>query len=332
MRDADAGVLQNLAEPKRRRSSYALPLERAEVRKKSSAGGLDLREVEYLAGVDAAAGSQEELRRPHNDSILKRIPGDAEATTVLVGAVGFLDQPTIAFVRLAQGILMPSITEVPVPVRFMFILLGPSGADLDYHEVGRSISTLMANPAFHSIAYKADDRRELLSAINEFLDDSIVLPPGDWERQALLPFEELRAKSEMIRRRKRDALERKRAAGEAPAPLDEKKALLAAEAGLPAKQPDEPLARTGRLFGGVVRDMRRRYPHYASDFRDALNGQCVAAAIFMYFAALSSAITFGGLLAEKTYGNIGISETLVSLALRLLYTLQQYSYCVFLQV
>lgn len=304
--------LQNLADPRRRRSSYALPLERAEVRKKSSAGGLELREVEYLAGVDAAAGSQDELRRPHHDSILKRIPGDAEATTVLVGAVGFLEQPTIAFVRLAQGILMPSITEVPVPVRFMFILLGPSGADLDYHEVGRSISTLMSNPAFHSIAYKADDRRELLSAINEFLDDSIVLPPGDWERQALLPFEELRAKSEMIRRRKRDALERKRAAGEVPAPLDEKKALLAAEAGgLPSKEPDDPLVRTGRLFGGVLRDMKRRYPYYLSDFRDALNGQCVAATIFMYFAALSSAITFGGLLAEKTYGSIGISETLV---------------------
>lgn len=49
-----------------------------------------------------------------------------------------------------------------------------------------------------------------------------------------------------------------------------------------------------------------------SDFTDALNGQCAAATIFMYFAALSSAITFGGLLAEKTQGQIGISETLVS--------------------
>ncbi|CAH0577697.1 unnamed protein product [Chrysodeixis includens] len=304
--------LINLSDPRRRRSSYALPLERAEVRKKSSAGGLELREVEYLAAAAAAesAGSQDELRRPHNDSILKRIPGDAEATTVLVGAVGFLDQPTIAFVRLAQGILMPSITEVPVPVRFMFILLGPSGADLDYHEVGRSISTLMSNPAFHSIAYKADDRRELLSAINEFLDDSIVLPPGDWERQALLPFEELRAKSEMIRRRKQNALDRKRAA-DLPAPSDEKKALLAAEAGLPEKEPDDPLSRSGRLFGGVIRDIKRRYPFYVSDFKDALNGQCLAATIFMYFAALSSAITFGGLLAEKTYNTIGISETLV---------------------
>lgn len=95
-----------------------------------------------------------------------------------VGAVDFLEQPTIAFVRLAEGCLMPSITEVPIPVRFLFILLGPKTADLDYHEVGRSIATLMSNRHFHNIAYRADDRRELLSAINEFLDDSIVLPPG----------------------------------------------------------------------------------------------------------------------------------------------------------
>lgn len=170
---------------------------------------------------------------------------------MLVGAVNFLEQPTIAFVRLAHGILMPSITEVPVPVRFMFVLLGPPGADLDYHEVGRSISTLMANPSFHGLAYKAEDRKELLSGINEFLDDSIVLPPGDWERQTLLPFEELRAKSEMIRRRKRDALERRRAS--AAGVPDEKQALLAAEKdALPLKEVDDPLSRTGRLFGGSL--------------------------------------------------------------------------------
>ncbi|XP_022124863.2 anion exchange protein 2 isoform X1 [Pieris rapae] len=305
--------LINLSDFKRRQSTHMIIGDRLDARKKSSAAGLDTREVEYLAA--AAVESQDKLRRPHNDSIMKRIPDDAEATTVLVGAVGFLDQPTIAFIRLAHGILMPSITEVPIPVRFMFILLGPTTAQLDYHEVGRSISTLMSNPTFHSIAYKAEDRHELLSAINEFLDDSIVLPPGDWERQALLPFEELRAKSEMIRRRKRDAIEKKRAATatvDETAPLEEKKALLIAESGGPPdKEPDDPLSKTGRLFGGVIRDMKRRYPHYVSDFRDALNGQCAAGAIFMYFAALSSAITFGGLLAEKTYNTIGISETLV---------------------
>lgn len=65
------------------------------------------------------------------------------------------------------------------------------------------------------------------------------------------------------------------------------------------------------MISGVVRDIKRRYPYYLSDFTDALNGQCAAATIFMYFAALSSAITFGGLLAEKTDGQIGISETLM---------------------
>ncbi|CAH0401805.1 unnamed protein product [Chilo suppressalis] len=303
--------LQNMADQRRRRSSHALPMDRSE-RKKSSTVAMDMKEVEYLASA-VINGSQEDMKRGHNDPILKRIPEDAEATTVLVGSVGFLEQPTIAFIRLAQGIFMPSITEVPIPVRFMFILLGPRDADLDYHEVGRSISTLMSNPTFHSIAYKADDRRELLSGINEFLDDSIVLPPGDWERQALLPFDELRAKSDMIRKRKKEALERKRTATETEkSPIDEKQALLEAEKGSPPpKEPDDPLSRTGRLFGGVIRDIKRRYPFYVSDFTDALNGQCAAATIFMYFAALSSAITFGGLLAEKTHGQIGISETLV---------------------
>lgn len=128
------------------------------------------------------------------DSIVRRIPGDTEATSALVGAVEFLEQPTIAFLRLAEGIHMPGVIEAPIPVRFMFILLGPRSSDLDFHEIGRSIATLMSNRHFQSIAYRAHERRELLSAINEFLDDSIVLPAGKWDREHLLPFEELKAK------------------------------------------------------------------------------------------------------------------------------------------
>ena len=36
---------------------------------------------------------------------------------------------------------------------------------------------------------------------------------------------------------------------------------------------DDPLARTGRLFGGAIRDAKRRYKHYLSDFKDGLNMQ-----------------------------------------------------------
>uniref|UniRef100_A0A2M3YY57 Anion exchange protein n=1 Tax=Anopheles braziliensis TaxID=58242 RepID=A0A2M3YY57_9DIPT len=269
--------------------------------------------------------SQEDIkmRTQQKESILRRIPEGAEATTVLVGAVDFLEQPTIAFVRLAEGIPMPSITEVPIPVRFLFILLGPQRAQLDYHEVGRSIATLMSNEHFHDIAYKADDRRELLSAINEFLDDSIVLPPGKWERQALLPFEELKAKSDMIRLRKKKALDERNRSKQAPGALltseEEKKLLEAAASSGGAGDPGDgkkpkknPLEKTNRLWGGLINDIKRRYPMYKSDILDGLNSETFAATIFMYFAALSTAITFGGLSSDKTHNLIGISETLVA--------------------
>ncbi|KAL9905639.1 band 3 anion transport protein isoform X4 [Glossina fuscipes] len=265
---------------------------------------------------DLCTSSQEDLKKLQNDTILKRIPLGSEATTVLVGAVDFLEQPTIAFIRLAEGIPMPSLTEVPIPVRFMFILLGPPTLDLDYHEVGRSIATLMANESFHAIAYKADDRKDLLSAINEFLDDSIVLPPGNWDRHDLLPFEELKAKKDWIRSRKTKALQIKKELKEKAINKEickasvEKKADKDDDGG--DKKKANPLEKTNCFWGGLRNDLKRRLPMYKSDILDGLNSETVAATVFMYFACLSTAITFGGLASDKTHNLIGISETLLS--------------------
>ncbi|XP_048525928.1 band 3 anion transport protein [Dendroctonus ponderosae] len=258
---------------------------------------------------DFYSTSNEDIRRARNDAILKKIPPEAQGASVLVGDVDFLEQPAIAFVRLAEPIVIPSLIEVNIPVRFIFILLGPKLPTIDYHEVGRSISTLMANQQFHNIAYKADSRNELLSAINEFLDDSIVLPPGDWERQALLPIEEIKAKSDAIKLRKLNALEKEQEARGIP------KAALVSDGGDKKPPFPNPLERTKRPWGGLINDLKRRYPHYVSDITDGLNAQCAAAAIFMYFAAVSGAIAFGGLMGIKTEGQIGISETLMATCL-----------------
>jgi hypothetical protein len=45
--------------------------------------------------------------------------------------------------------------------------------------------------------------------------------------------------------------------------------------------------------------------------KDGLNPQCFAATIFIYFASLSGAIAFGGLMGTKTRDDIGIPETLL---------------------
>ncbi|CAG0884444.1 unnamed protein product [Cyprideis torosa] len=212
--------------------------------------------------------------------------------------------------NLRHDLLKVKISQdapVPIPTRFMFILLGPTSCDLDFHEIGRALGTLMSNKDFHDVAYKTMVRRDILFAINEFLDDSIVLPPGDWSRKSLLPFEDLKEKSQSIAaRKKREEMEKQQEAAtksELPlVPVEEKKA-------------ENPLEKTGKFFGGLVRDIKSRYPKYLSDITDFPNSVCIAATVFIYFAALSGAITFGGLYADKTKNQIGVSETLIATAL-----------------
>lgn len=77
-------------------------------------------------------------------------------------------------------------------------------------------------------------------------------------------------------------------------------------------KPDESLTYTGKLFGGLKADIRRRLPHYAADIRDGLNVKCLGATLFLFFACLAPTITFGGVMAEKTNGQIGVVEMLVA--------------------
>uniref|UniRef100_A0A8C9F519 Anion exchange protein n=1 Tax=Pavo cristatus TaxID=9049 RepID=A0A8C9F519_PAVCR len=226
--------------------------------------------------------------------LMEKIPEDAEATVVLVGCVQFLEQPTMAFVRLNEAVFLESVLEVPIPVRFIFVLLGPSQANMDYHEIGRSISTLMSDKHFHEAAYMADDRQDLLNAINEFLDCSIVIPPSEVEGKDLL--KSIATFQKLLLRKRKEREQKSMKEGDVQE----------------AKAEDDPLKRTGIFFGGLVRDIKRRYPKYLSDIRDALHSQCLAAVLFIYFAALSPAITFGGLLGEKTEGLMGVSELIIS--------------------
>ena len=78
---------------------------------------------------------------------------------------------------------------------------------------------------------------------------------------------------------------------------------------------EDPLARTGRFCGGLFKDVKRRLPHYVSDFTDAFDFHCLAAIFFVYMALLAPAITFGGILSKKTEGWIGVSETVMANAL-----------------
>lgn len=48
---------------------------------------------------------------------MKKIPVGAEAANVLIGEADFLKQPIVAFLRLSPAVLLPGMTEVPLPTR-----------------------------------------------------------------------------------------------------------------------------------------------------------------------------------------------------------------------
>ncbi len=86
---------------------------------------------------------------------------------------------------------------------------------------------------------------------------------------------------------------------------------------VPVEEPEVPdgLRYTGRLFGGIREDLKRRLPYYVSDFVNGLHPKCFASILFLYFACLAPAVTFGGVMAAQTGGQIGAVEMITASAI-----------------
>jgi len=135
-----------------------------------------------------------------------------------------------------------------------------------------------------------EDRQDLLNSINHFLDDTVVLPPGDWDEKNLLSISEIkelkrkkRLRMETLEKLKKDKNKEKKKS------VSDKKGLIEE-----AKEID-PLARSKVPFGGIIKEIKERYPKYLSDITDSFSILCVASILFIFFVVLASAIAFGGL-------------------------------------
>uniref|UniRef100_A0A671VWD7 Anion exchange protein n=1 Tax=Sparus aurata TaxID=8175 RepID=A0A671VWD7_SPAAU len=243
---------------------------------------------------------KEQLR----NKFMKKLPRDAEASNVLVGEVDFLDAPFVAFVRLQQAVMLGALTEVPVPTRFLFILLGPKGKAKSYHEIGRAIATLMSDEVFHDIAYKAKDRQDLLAGIDEFLDEVIVLPPGEWD--PAIRIEPPKSLPSSDKRKNMYAGGDSQMNGDMPHD--------GGHGGGGHAVGDE-LQKTGRFCGGLLLDIKRKAPFFVSDFTDAFHIQALSAILFIYLGTVTNAITFGGLLGDATENMQGVLESFLGTAI-----------------
>ncbi|XP_046698042.1 electrogenic sodium bicarbonate cotransporter 4 isoform X2 [Silurus meridionalis] len=244
------------------------------------------------------------------NKFMKKIPRDAEASNVLVGEVDFLDKPFVAFVRLAQATTLGGLTEVPVPTRFLFVLLGPTGKGKSYNEIGRAIATLMVDDLFSDVAYKARDREDLIAGIDEFLDEVTVLPPGEWDPK--IRIEPPKKVPSADKRKSVFSLnelgQMNGNAGAGGGSAEDEEMPVPHELG-------EELAYTGRFCGGLFLDIKRKIPWYLSDFYEGFHIQSISAVLFIYLGCITNAITFGGLLGDATDNYQGVMESFLGTAL-----------------
>ncbi|XP_075996067.1 electrogenic sodium bicarbonate cotransporter 4 isoform X2 [Genypterus blacodes] len=243
------------------------------------------------------------------NKFMKKIPRDAEASNVLIGEVDFLEKPFVSFVRLAQATTLGGLTEVPVPTRFLFILLGPLGKTKSYNEIGRAIATLMVDDLFSDVAYRARDRDDLIAGVDEFLDEVIVLPPGEWDPKIRIEPPKKVPSAEM-RKSVLNLTELGQMNGSAGAAAggEEDELPVAHELG-------EELKFTGRFGGGLWLDIKRKIPWYCSDIYDGFHIQSISAVLFIYLGCITNAITFGGLLGDATDNYQGVMESFLGTAL-----------------
>ncbi|XP_053253444.1 anion exchange protein 4 [Podarcis raffonei] len=249
--------------------------------------------------------SEVPLKEQLNNHFKKKIPAGTEVANILVGEASFLEKPFVAFVRLQEPVLLGGLAEVAFPSRFLFILLGPRAKVKAYHEIGRAVATLLTDELFQRVARKARDAEDLTAGIDEFLDELTVLPPGKWD-----PTTRIAPPKCLPSPQKRIALHFREwnphASGHLSA-ADERHAHGHQHA-------SEELKRTGRLFGGLLKDIQRKARWYCSDFYDALNIQCLSAILYIYLATVTNAITFGGMLGDATDNMQGVLESFLGTA------------------
>lgn len=236
---------------------------------------------------------------------MKKLPPNSEASNILVGEVDFLEKPITAFVRLATSSVIGDLTEVPIPTRFLFVMLGPGISPGRYHEIGRAISTLMADEVFHEVAYRAKSREDLIAGIDEFLEQVTVLPPGEWDPSIRIdPPANGCAK---ISRRVMTEIKHVESAVE-------QQASRASENGELTEGEASNLFYSNKVFGGLLTDFRT-WRLKKRDILDGLSLKCLGAVFLIYFSLLGFVMTVGKHQENSSGGYLGEREHLLSLAI-----------------
>ncbi|KAK0403345.1 hypothetical protein QR680_016870 [Steinernema hermaphroditum] len=258
--------------------------------------------------VDSSSDDQEEAKERNlsrnfsetNEKLIKKLPTNTECAVMLVGNCHDIDRPLTMFVRLNCGKLFhPELPDHPFPVRFLFVCLTPhENYPNETVELGRSMCALFADDVFKTVALVCDEQATLSDAIEDFLGETIIVPPGNCDTSTRWEPDEKKAPKHRNIETYLDAC------GE----FERDQFFDYKEEG------HGDIVRTGRLFGGLVDDLKRKKSVYVSEFTEFFKGrlsQSFAVVIFLFFANLTSIITFGAVMERVLHHQMASIENIL---------------------
>ncbi|XP_028396743.1 anion exchange protein 3-like isoform X2 [Dendronephthya gigantea] len=289
----------------------------------------------------------------NQEHLLKALSPDCEGVAIKYAPCDFLNEyeSFVVLVRMTNSVELSDFLEVPIDCKFVFLLCGSSKGDGHKDlQVCRAFGSLMTDKVFQHDMLTAHKKQDVITAIDKYVQDSVLFPPGQWDLDYLKPATEeithLSAKRHVLRTQTVKTPPRKRKKSYAiqqpliseienhqsrkpssALPLrrdtvisaDDIASFLNGQGG--SRTPSivyspllstHPLEPDGRWFGGMRREMRLRYPKYWSDIKDAFHIQCLASFFFVTFGVIALAVTFGKLLLKYTDGYMGDSEMLLA--------------------
>ena len=170
-------------------------------------------------------------------------------------------------------------------------MLGPEGCSRQLMSVGRAVGSLMSDPLFCQLtAYKAQQSRDLVAGLDSYITELTVMPPS-WDQNIRLDppktsqpiqarLEARAAGKERRKREKDDANDQDEEEGDED--RDDLTLFNVKKHEEKDHTEDDSLQFTGRPFGGLIADVKRKLPWFVSDFKDAMHIQTLASIIYIY--------------------------------------------------